>query len=279
MSKPSFLAVSVALVGLVSFQPSHVAAQATSESPQATRAAPGGPPLGWSREFGVAIIANPAFQGSSSYDAFPVPYFDVRFADAKGVKYFGNIPQGFGGYVYRGRDSGSVTSDIFVSIAPGFANREPDDIDGLNEFGAAVEARIGWEYGNGPWGLNATVAQALGTGHEGLYVELGASWRTRIGRRGFASLGPTVRLGDSQYMNALYGITNVESQRTGIGRFEADSGLESVGVQGILSVPVSETWRLTTVVGLSRLANDAEDSTLTEEPNQGFFLTALTRRF
>ncbi|MEO1420672.1 MAG: MipA/OmpV family protein [Pseudomonadota bacterium] len=249
------------------------------ESPQPSGQQRQGPPTGLSYELGVGTIANPAFQGASSYDTTVVPYFDVRYSDAQGLKYFGNVPQGFGGYIKRDRDGRGSQNDWFVSLAPGFANRDSDELVGIDEFGPSAELRLGWEFARGSWALGATVAQAVATGHEGAYLDLNASWRKRLGQRGFFSFGPRIRIADRQYMNAFYGITPRESVTSGLGVFEAGAGVESVGVQGILSVPLGERWRLTTVAALTRLQQDAADSTLTREPNQGFFLTALTRRF
>ncbi|MEL6302796.1 MAG: MipA/OmpV family protein [Pseudomonadota bacterium] len=242
-------------------------------------AQPARPSEGWTGELGVASIVNPSFQGANSYEVIPVPYFDVRYSNTQGVKYFGNIPQGFGGYITRNRDARGSQNDFFISIAPGFANREVDDVEGIEEFGPAAELRVGWEFAKGSWAMGATVAQAVGTGHEGAYLDLNAAWRKRLGQRGFLSVGPTLRIADGQYMDAFYGITPTETAASGIATYDASAGIESVGVQGIVSVPVSERWRLTTVVSVSQLQADAADSSLTEEPTQAFFLTALTYRF
>ncbi|MEL7025496.1 MAG: MipA/OmpV family protein [Pseudomonadota bacterium] len=255
-------------------------AQEPGQSPPAQGGAPSAAPtIGWSTDVGFALIANPEFQGSDSYRVLPVPYFDLRYSDQQGVKYFANIPQGFGGYLKRDRGPRGATNDIFVSIAPGFANREVEDVDGIDEFGTAAELRVGWEFARGGWSLNTTLAQALASGHEGMYLDVGASRRGRIGSRGFWSVGPRLRIADSQYMDALYGVTSSEAAASGLDAFDAGAGLESAGLQGAISVPVGKRWRATTVMGVSRLLSDAADSTLIESSNQVFFLTALTTRF
>ncbi|MEM1145316.1 MAG: MipA/OmpV family protein, partial [Pseudomonadota bacterium] len=143
------------------------------------------PPTGWSTELGAAVIANPEFQGSNTYNVLPVPYFDFRYTDELGLKHFANVPQGLGTYFYRAQGAGGVRRAASIALAPGFANRDPDDFDGLDTFGPGVEARLGMEIGSRRWGVSATVAKALGTGHEGLYLDLSASWRRRVGQRGF----------------------------------------------------------------------------------------------
>ncbi len=240
---------------------------------------PGGPPLGWSTELGAAVIVNPAFQGSSSYDVQPVPYIDARYRDAKGVKYFANVPQGLGAYLYRHRTDGGARQAISLALAPGFANRDADALEGLDTFGISAELRLGWEYQSGPWALNATLSQALATGHEGLYAQLGASRRGRIGQRGFFAIGPTLRLGNRRYMDAFYGVTTTEANQTGLPRFSGSAGLESAGIQGLVSLPVGDRWRFTTLAQVNVLTSDAADSPITAQRTQLFFLAALTRRF
>lgn len=237
-----------------------------------------GPPTGWTTELGAAVIVNPEFQGAESYQVLPVPYFDFRYRDEKGVKYFANVPQGFGGYFLRQTSADGRRLAASAALAPGFANRDPDDFDGLDTFGPGIEARARLEYGTRRWGLDAQVAQALGSGHEGLYLDLGASWRTRVGQTGFLSVGPSLRFGDDTYMSALYGITAREEARTGLRAFDAGAGFESLALQGVLSVPITGKWRFTGVARFGQLIGDAEDSSLTEEPVQAFMLFAATRR-
>ncbi|MEM6709649.1 MAG: MipA/OmpV family protein [Pseudomonadota bacterium] len=252
-----------------------------AQQARAAAAARGGPPQGWTKEFGAALIANPEFNGSSSYNLIPVPYFDFRYFDRQGLKHFANVPQGLGTYFYRDGNPTSGRTAAFVSIAPGFANRDPDsdDLDGLDTFGPSIEARLGIEYSIRAWSFNATVAQALATGHEGLYVDLSASYQQRFGSSSFFSIGPNLRIGNEQYMDAFHSVTVRESERTGLAPFEAGSGVEQLGFRGVLSVPVAGQWRLTSVLGLSFLHGDADDSSLSEETTQAFFLTALTRQF
>ena len=80
-------------------------------------------------------------------------------------------------------------------------------------------------------------------------------------------------------MSALYGVTQQESVSSGLSAFAAGSGMESVALQGFLSIPLGSKWRFTGVARAGELIGDAGDSTLTAQPTQFFFVTALTRRF
>lgn len=236
-------------------------------------------PTGWQYDLGVGLIANPEFQGSDDYRILPVPYFDVRYVDEKGTKTFFNVPQGFGGYFVRERLSNGNRFALSAAVAPGFQNRDVDDIAGLETFGIGIEARLGAEFESGPWSWQASVAQAIASGHEGLYGNLSASYRFTLGRGAFAGIGPSLRFGNSNFMSALYSVTPTESTSSGLAAFDAGSGLESVALQGLVSFPVGSRWRFTGVVRAGELVGDAGDSSLTAERSQFFVVTALTRRF
>ena len=237
------------------------------------------PQTGWQTDLGLGLIINPEYQGGEDYRALPVPYFDVRYVDERGTKTFFNVPQGFGTYFLRERLDNGNRFALSAAIGPGFQNRDTDEFTGLDTFGIGLEARLGAEFDSGPWSLQAGLAQAVASGHEGFYGNLSASYRFVLGRGAFAGIGPSIRFGNATYMSALYGVTPGESVTSGLGSFDAGAGLESVAMQGIISIPIGQKWRLTGVARAGELVGDAGDSSLTAEPTQFFIVTALTRRF
>jgi outer membrane scaffolding protein for murein synthesis (MipA/OmpV family) len=80
-------------------------------------------------------------------------------------------------------------------------------------------------------------------------------------------------------MSALYGVSPRESEESGLADYRASSGVESLAFQGIVSLPVGENWRLTSVVRLGELMDKAAGSSLIMQPTQFFAVTALTRSF
>ncbi|GAB5413556.1 MAG: hypothetical protein Cons2KO_11590 [Congregibacter sp.] len=236
---------------------------------------------GWRSQWGVGVIANPKFVGSEDYNITPIPYLDFRYFDAVGTKYFANVPQGLGGYFYRQRDreAGSFLN-IGAAIAPGFNVRD-DSIEGLDEIGVSTEARLYIEAGGRGWVSSVTLAQDVGSGHEGAYLDLSLAKRGQIGQRGgFYAVGPVLRLGDDTYKESFFSINANESAATGLPEFSADAGVERIGVQGLVSLPISGSkWRWTGILRASSLIDDAADSPIVEDETQFFFLTSFTRPF
>ena len=259
--------------------PMHILGAATGLMITLSAAAePVQPPAGWTREFGVGVIANPEFQGGSSYQLRPIPYIDIRYRDQSGVKYFANVPQGIGGYVYRSGREARGRSAVALSIAPGFATRD-DGVPGLEEVGPATEARLTFTRAHGPWTAGAVFAADLGTGHEGAYVDLTFQRSGRIGQRGFWSFGPALRIVDSDYAEAQYGIRPADAPLAGLPMHDAGEGAEQISIGGVLSVPVHEKWRLTTVARVGGILGDRGNSPIVESRTQAFLLIAVTRPF
>lgn len=235
-------------------------------------------PTGWTTELGVGAIVNPERQGGEDYQVRPIPVFDVRYRDERGTLLFANVPRGVGGYVFRSGADPQRRINLALGIAPGFAARD-DEIDGLRDIGIATEARAYLEWSRGPWGVDLTLAADLGTGHEGAYADLSFQRRGRIGRRGFWSLGPSVRIADSDYSDAQYGVSPREAGLSGLPQHDAGTGVEQIGIGGVIRLPLGERWSVTTVGRVGRIVGDRADSPLVEQKTQAFLLLAVTRPF
>jgi outer membrane protein len=263
-------------------------AQAQEDADSAAVAAASGVPsaagvrqAGWRNQFGLGFIVNPKFVGSDEYNTRLIPYVDLRYFDTKGTRVFANVPQGLGGYFYRSRDLASGRFlNVGGAIAPGFNVRD-DSIEGLDEIGISTEARLYVEAGGRSWTATATLAQDVGSGHEGAYLDLGVARRGRLGDgSGFYAVGPVLRVGDTTYKDAFYGVTEEDSIETGLPQYSADGNLERLGLQGLVSLPIGRSkWRFTTLFRASRLLNDAADSPIVVDKTQLFFLAAATRSF
>lgn len=260
----------------------------TQVPPESTLGAARGAPaqagaagMGWRSEIGPGVIINPESVGGDDYNLIPVPYFDFRYIDEKGTRYFANIAQGLGAYLYRDRNfqSGRFLN-VSAALAPGF-NVRSDDIPGLAEVDIATEVRLAVETGGRSWTANASLARDVGSGHEGMYLDVSLARRGAIGKRGgFYAVGPVLRLGDEDYKDSLFAVTAAESAASGLPEYSAGAGLERLGLQGLISLPMGDSrWRWTTIARAARLIDNAADSPVVANETQLFLLMSLTRRF
>jgi outer membrane scaffolding protein for murein synthesis (MipA/OmpV family) len=228
----------------------------------------------------VGAIVNPEYVGSDGYQVIPIPYFEFRYLDERGTLFFANVPQGIGGYFLRRRGPNGRAFNLGAALAPGF-NVRGDEIEGLQEVDPAAEARLLIEANVRRWGFSATLAQDVGNGHEGAYLDLSLLWRDRIGMRGgFYAIGPVLRYGDENYKDSLFSVSPEESPPSGLPAYQAEAGLERAGIQALVSLPIGKgPWRWTALGRASRLFDEAAESPVVVEKNQFFFLTSVTRRF
>ncbi|MGK0474011.1 MAG: outer membrane protein [Candidatus Azotimanducaceae bacterium] len=236
---------------------------------------------GWRNQWGIGVIANPTFVGSKEYNIRPIPYVDFRYMDHKGTKFFANVPQGVGGFIYRQRDQQTGRFiNVGAALAPGFNVRD-DSISGLDEIGISAEARVLLEAGGRSWAASAVIAQDIGSGHEGAYIDLSINRRGRLGKgSGFYAFGPSLRVGDNTYKESFFNVSAAESIASGLAEYDPDAGAERLGLQGLVSLPMGKSkWRFTSILRVSTLLDDAADSPIIEDEMQLFFLTSFTRPF
>jgi outer membrane scaffolding protein for murein synthesis (MipA/OmpV family) len=114
-----------------------------------------------------------------------------------------------------------------------------------------------------------------------MYLDLSLARRGALAKRGgFYAFGPVLRLGDDNYKDSLFSVTAAESASSGLREYAAGGGLERLGLQGLISVPLGESrWRWTTIARVARLIDNAADSPVVVDATQLFMLMSLTRRF
>lgn len=234
-----------------------------------------GPPKieGWQVDVGIGSIISPEYLGASDYRVMPIPYIDVRY----GENLFLNVPKGLGGYVVNSQ-YGDISVKLGAAIAPNFFNRDAEDFPGLSEVKMAAEARGYGEFKYGNFSLDVTVAQDVGTGHDGAYSDISLGYGKRLGD-GFFKVSGSVRLADKTYMNSFYTVTAADSITSGLNPYRADSGLERFSLSALYAYEFNDRWRMTVITNADFLQNKAKASPIVEKSNSVTVISALTYRF
>lgn len=221
-------------------------------APAVAQDGPPGPSEGpaWTVSAGPGVLAVPRFPGSGDLRVLPVPAFDIRYRDL----FFASIQSGIGFNLVRTRpitagplvrpDFGRLSSDARRDL------RGLDRVDFAPEFGGFVQADL-----SRTLSLRAEARQAVG-GHGGLVADFSATYARPIGHSAFIAIGPRLRLTDSRYQRAYFGITPTQAARTGFSTFSPGGGLTSMGFGGVISVPVAKRLDLAFAAGYDRLVDD-----------------------
>lgn len=94
----------------------------------------------------------------------------------------------------------------------------------------------------------------------GFVGDVGVDYVQPVGPLVF-SLGPRLKLSDTEYANRYFGVSLAEAVTNGrLYPYRAHGGLNSVGLLGAVTYRWNETWATTGYVGYDRLVNEIADS-------------------
>ena len=207
--------------------------------------------------------------GSDAYRLRPLPIVAVRY----GRFFFG--AGGIGASLYR--DSHWRFAAL---IAPGGGRKESADahLAGLGDIDRTVRAGLSAAYSAGRMTARASVLTDIaGAGH-GTLVRADLFDRFRAGERTAFFAGPGVTWANRQYMQTFFGVSDVQSARSGLPEFQAGSGADSVRLSAGSVHRIDERWGVAAIVSGSRLVGDAGESPVTESRSQYFLLVAAVYR-
>lgn len=226
----------------------------------------------WVFEVGVGSFYAPAFLGSDDYQLFAAPTLSVRYKDRAFIS-----AQGIGADLVATESlrAGPILKFQMArrernGNALRIAGTRSDALRGLGDVGFTPEAGGYIEYRWRALAARAELRKGLG-GHDGMIGDLSMRYMIPLTAPKPAkppmlfSLGTRATFVDSGYNSAYFGVTAIQSARSGLPRYDADGGLLSAGVSGALIVPLSPKLNATILGGYDRLAGDAARSPLVEE--------------
>lgn len=271
-SKPIILATFVAfiLLGLLAAP----AAQAQQSQAQRTarseiEEAEGKRQDDWRFTLSAGALVMPNYPGDDEYLVAPIPNIQIDYKDivtfsVQGLEITALRAGGFSaGPVARidfGRDPEGAMPFAVIG-------GDTDELDGLNEIDITAELGGFVRYQTGKWRLTTEVRQGL-NGHEGLVGNVSATYNTQLnwGKTGaFLTIGPALTFADNSYNDAFFSITPEQSIESDLAAFDADGGLNSVGLDLTFVKPINERFSIFAFANYDRLVGDAADNPLVSE--------------
>lgn len=235
-----------------------------------------------SGSIGLGTVVVPRFEGGSKY--IPVPYIPLQ------LKYKG--------FQLRTRGLG-LEADVIPSriidagpiIQARLGRNGVDDsrVDALNEVNPAMEVG-GYLQINSPPILNkkdsafvrASLVQDVVGAHRGAIGEVSTGYGLAITDKLRMGVNVSSSYASGDFMNSYFTVSPVESQRSSLTRFTADSGIKDIGATVYATYNLKGPWGISTILGYSRLLGDAANSSITQEagnPNRIFTGLFVTRSF
>jgi outer membrane scaffolding protein for murein synthesis (MipA/OmpV family) len=103
------------------------------------------------------------------------------------------------------------------------------------------------------------------SGHKGWAGEVSADYIARDGDDWLFSVGPRVTLGDDKFSDAYFGVTPAAAATSGLAAYDADGGIQSVGVTAGYHRMLGRRWGVALYGRYDRLVGDAADSPITRQ--------------
>ena len=208
---------------------------------------------------GAGVGLAPDYEGSEDYQAVPLPYVDVKWSNHMSINLLGNkakvnlIPSP----IWRGGVVGE-----YIGERDDVDNNRVDDLEDVDT-SLMLGGFFGFEYAN--WSASIEAMADVADGNDGAIVRLNGGYRIPIDQSWLLSLGAFTTWADDDYMEAYFEIDNRDSDRSGLDKSDADSGIKDVGLNLAASFKPWQHWGLMGLVSYKRLLDDAEDSPVVDD--------------
>jgi len=109
-----------------------------------------------------------------------------------------------------------------------------------------------------------------------------ASYATAVSQTSFLILSASVSGYSDDYAETLFSVDAAGAAASGLPVFDAEGGVQDVGLTAILDVGIGDNWSVSSILGVSRLVGDFADSPIVAvrgDDTQVFAGLALGRRF
>ena len=223
---------------------------------------------------GAAAATGPSYIGASKTKTLAIPTFDVRYRDW----FFINPIRGIG--VELELLQGLKGS---ASVGASFDAREAKDdarLNGLGDIGMVPAINLGLDYAAGKAFVKGKLISRLGNSNErGTLFEVDAGYNVVASRSGVLGLGLQAKAMDNTYASNFFGVSAQQSAASGLAAFNANGGLQSIGLFAQAIVPLSDRWTFFGRAAINQLRSDAAASPITEDRSQPYVLATLNYKF
>jgi MipA family protein len=243
---------------------------------QAGGLADAGMPDGVRVTLGLGAGARPAYEGAANYrpSIWPIVTFKAiggsldRF-EAKSlddlafslIKHDGFDIGVLGGYRY-----GRHEADAVRLWGTG-------DIQGGLVGGGFIKYSVGQTY------VRASVHHSISGDDTGGVLRLATGTEFRPAERVLMKATVWADVADSTYMTTFFGVSALQSARSGLTAYDAGAGLKSLSVALSTDLMLNADWTLMSSIGYSRLIGDAADSPIVSSADQFNGRVGLARSF
>ena len=223
----------------------------------------------WNVVLGGGGMIAPKYEGSDEFEIKPVPFITASYGDWLRVD-----PRGASVSLYR-------FGDLHLNAKLGYDLGRKEDksahLRGLGDIdpGALVGAELAYKFG--ALKLFGELNQTIG-GSDGLQARFGAELGYKYDRW-LLTAGASATWADSKYMSTYFGVTPLQSTRSGLPVFDIGAGLKRVDVSASVTYAMTENWLVRAQAGYGFLLGDVANSPIVQREAQPFGMLGIGYKF
>ncbi|MGI0117472.1 MipA/OmpV family protein [Zooshikella sp. RANM57] len=209
---------------------------------------------------GIGVARVPDYIGSEDYEATPILQASYEWDNFNYIKFSGNSLK------WNILQSSTIHFGPMLHYTPERSDVDDDRVDALKNVDSSKEVGFFIQGNSLPWLYGLEYYHDITAGHHGYVASTFLSYKVSMTNSDFTVKGNADYL-SSDFMDSFFSIDNNDANRSGLPLFNADSGLNRVGLTFSYKNIFSDNWQLNTFFSYQRLLDDASDSPVTD--NQG----------
>jgi MipA family protein len=231
---------------------------------------------------GLGVGAGPEYQGGKKMIASPLPIFSASYKTDS----IGSFELGPGGLRWSVLQSPLVQAGLVVGVDGGRnettkglgKKRTIERLRGMGQIKSSAEVGVFGGVTVADAFVGASIAKGSSRGHDGIHGDLELS--VPLVKSGVQiSLVSNARFGNTRYNQAYFGVTPLQSSRSGLVAYSAKSGFTSVGVGLGAQYSIDKHWAVQSMLGVDRLIGAAAKSPIALRRLQPTFMAGVAYTF
>ncbi|MBU2090698.1 MAG: MipA/OmpV family protein [Alphaproteobacteria bacterium] len=217
----------------------------------------------WEVMLGAGGLFQPEYEGSDEYEVSPLPLLMVNYRD---LVFLRGPVLGANVFTLKGPQPGDeLQIGPLVRYSMGRDQDDSDDLRGMGDIDGGFEVGGFIAYSTGPWSAGLTMFRDVSDAHDGLTMELSAGHRMSLGPKLMLRSEVSATWADDDYTQSFFGVTGMQSARSGMRQYAAEGGFKDAGITLDLDYRLTESWGITGRLGYKRMLGDAADSPLVKD--------------
>ncbi len=222
----------------------------------------------WQFTIGAGVVNGPEYPGAADNKTKAVPLINATYG-----RYFiggmpgTGVPFGVGANLYQDQQ---WRVGVAVGAGLGKAREESDDVRlrGLGDIDGTARGGMFASYTGSWYGVRANVMTDIGGKDQGTLASFDLEGRYVPLKGLMLTAGPGFTWADNKYTSTFFSIDAAQSVRSGLARYDAKSGVNSVRFSVGANYRLTPNWSLNARVTASELRGDAAKSPITADKSQ-----------